>query len=71
MDEDSGEVVERLVPSKVLMVSTSGKSLELIMWRGEPAVIVDGKFVLRHTTLLQHLKEIEPCPRTKRSPRKR
>lgn len=36
-----------------------GGTLELVMWKGEPAVIVDGKHILKRTTLIEHLKQTE------------
>jgi len=47
------ETVTELVPSGVMRVAdlTGTRTLELIMWRGTPAVIVDGKTILRHSTL--------------------
>lgn len=32
-----------------------GGTLELMRWRGEPAVLVDGKFILRRSLLAREL----------------
>ncbi len=51
--KDTPLVEMQLVDSGMLKLSIQdgAKSLELITWHGEPSVIVDGKFVLRHSML--------------------
>ena len=41
-----------------LMTENSSGSLELLMRNGEPAVIVDGKYVIRHSTLVRQLADV-------------
>ena len=48
--------VETIIPSGVLkLADNSGGTLELVEWANEPAVIVDGCFILRRSTLVREL----------------
>lgn len=42
-----------------LATEKGGGSLELITWKGEPAVIINGKYIVRHSVLNQHLANNE------------
>lgn len=50
------EVYERLVPcGQMRIVTDKGRSLELLSWYGEPTVVVDGKYILRHSMLVRQI----------------
>jgi hypothetical protein len=53
--EEDEVVVEKLVPVSQKLVNAKGQSLELLMWRGEISILVDGKTIVRYTTLAQQL----------------
>lgn len=53
--KDAEKVVELVQSGLMRVCDDSGGSLELVMWRGDPAVIVDGKQIIRRTTLVHAL----------------
>lgn len=52
----SGEQVCKLVPAgRLYLGNDKGQSLELLNHRDEPAVLVDGKYILRRSLLIRYL----------------
>lgn len=57
-DIEDGNTTPRfeLVPlCNAEMTDGKGGTLSLLMWKGEPAVLVDGKYLLRRSTLVREL----------------
>jgi hypothetical protein len=50
------EIEERLVPGPMIVTDDKGHSLELTTWRNEPAVIVDGKHILRYSVIARQFE---------------
>ena len=47
--------VETLAPGPMKLQGEMGSTLELMMWKNEPCVLVDGRYIISHTTLSQSL----------------
>ena len=47
--ETEGQII--IVPNGNLKLSNGKGSLELIDWKGEPAVLIDGAYILKHSLL--------------------
>lgn len=49
----------KLVPVGVMLLANDkGGTLELLTWRGEPTVLIDGQYLVRRTTLIQSLTKL-------------
>lgn len=60
--KEPDKVVELVQSGVMRVMDDGGGSLELVRWRDEPAVIVDGKQIIRRTTLIHALSRNESCP---------
>lgn len=53
--EDSEQVAIPIPVGRMIVSDDKGHTLEVTTWRGEPAVIIDGAYIFRHSILVQLL----------------
>ena len=42
------------------VIDARGNSLEVMEWKNEPAVLVDGHYILRHSFLTRQIQRAQP-----------